>query len=359
MQRALTSGPGDGIASSSAATGAFDRARRRHLSLGLLLASVALLLAGLAAGSDGWSLQALQGWASPEMQLIVGQIRAPRTLGAWLTGALLGLAGAVAQGLFRNPLADPYLLGSAAGASLGVVGVLALTGGAGVGLGAGWAGADALGSLGLVGAAFVGAGVGVLLTLTLARGAEHTTRLLLSGVVVGIVLAALSDLLTTAAPEALRGKQAFMLGSTSFLGWGSVALLAGGVLLAVPLAWRLARVLDALTLGEDSARSLGLALARWRVVLVAVLALATGVAVSQAGLVAFVGLVSPHLVRRFAPATHGFTLVASAAAGGTLLLAADVLARTLIAPQELPVGVLTALLGGGYLLWLLHRRGLK
>ena len=332
-----------------------DRSRRRQLVLGLALASTLLLLAGLAAGSEGWSLPAL--WASPEAHLIVGQIRAPRTLGAWFTGALLGLAGAVAQGLFRNPLADPYLLGSAAGASLGVVVVLAAGGVSGLGIGL--VGADGLVRIGLVGAAFVGALAGVFLTLALARGAEHTTRLLLAGVVVGVVLAALSDLLTTAAPDALRGKQAFMLGSTSFLGWGSVAVLAGGLALTLPLAWRLARALDALTLGEDSARSLGLALSRWRALLVTVLALATGLAVSQAGLVAFVGLVAPHLVRRFAPAPNGFTLVASAAAGGCLLLAADVLARSVIAPQELPVCVLTALLGGGYLLWLLRRRGLS
>jgi iron complex transport system permease protein len=122
-----------------------------------------------------------------------------------------------------------------------------------------------------------------------------------------------------------------------------------------PVAWRLARVLDALTLGADSALSLGLALPRWRLVLVAVLALATGLAVSQAGLIAFVGLVSPHLVRRFACATHGYTVAASAAAGGVLLLASDVLARSVIAPQELPVGALTAVLGGGYLVWLLYR----
>ena len=332
------------------------RARRRRLALGLALASAVLLLAGLAAGSEGWSMQAWQTWASPESQLIVGQIRAPRTLGAWLTGALLGLAGALAQGLFRNPLADPYLIGSAAGASLGVVLVLAAAGLGGHAIGL--AGEAGLLRFGLVGAAFVGALAGVMLTLLLARGAEHTTRLLLAGVVVGVMLTALSDLLTTAAPEALRGRQAFMLGSTSFLGWASVAWLAGGVLLTVPLAWRLARALDALSLGEDSARSLGLALARWRLCLVTLLALATGLAVSQAGLVAFVGLVAPHLVRRIAPATHGFSLLASAAAGATLLLAADLLARTLSAPRELPVGVLTAVLGGAYLLWLLHRRGL-
>jgi len=332
-----------------------DRRRRHRLAIGLALITTLLLIGGLAAGSEGWSLtQLAQTWHSADGALIVGQIRAPRTLGAWLVGALLGLAGATAQGLFRNPLADPYLLGSASGASLGVVLVLAasLLGGHSISL----ATADAIARIGLVAAAFIGALLGVMLTLTLARGAQQTTRLLLAGVVVGVVLAAVSDLVTSAAPDALRGKQAFMLGSTGFLGWGSCAALALGLLVTLPPSWRLARALDALTLGVDSAHSLGLALPRIRLALVVVLALATGIAVSQAGLIAFVGLVAPHLVRRFAPATHGFTLIASAAAGGTLLLMADVLARSLIAPQEVPVGVLTALLGGGYLIWLLHRR---
>ena len=332
-----------------------DRQRRQRLVISLLLITLLLAVAGLAAGSEGWSLVGLaQTWGGPDGALIIGQIRAPRTLGAWLTGALLGLAGATAQGLFRNPLADPYLLGSASGASLGVVLVLAASvlGGHAISP----ATADAIARLGLVSAAFAGALLGVLLTLTLARGAQQTTRLLLAGVVVGVVLSALSDLVTTAAPDALRGKQAFLLGSTGFLGWSSCVALAIGLGLTLPLNWRLARALDALTLGIDSAHSLGLALPRVRLALVAALALATGLAVSQAGLIAFVGLVSPHLVRRFAPAPHGFTLVASAATGGTLLLMADVLARTLIAPQEVPVGVLTALLGGGYLIWLLHRR---
>ena len=332
-----------------------DRQRRRRLVIGLVLLTLLLMVAGLAAGSEGWSLQhLLDTWRGPDGALIIGEIRAPRTLGAWLTGALLGLAGAVAQGLFRNPLADPYLLGSASGASLGVVLVLAgsALGGHTISL----ATADALARFGLVGAAFVGAFGGVLLTLALARGAQQTTRLLLAGVVVGMVLSAANDLITTAAPDALRSKQAFMLGSTGFLGWSSCVALAIGLLLTLPLSWRLARTLDALTLGVDSALSLGLALTRIRLALVAALALATGLAVSQSGLIAFVGLVAPHLVRRFAPARHGFTLVASAAAGGTLLLMADVLARTLIAPLEVPVGVLTALLGGAYLVWLLHRR---
>lgn len=332
-----------------------DHQRRQRLAAGLALTTLLLLGAGLAAGSDGWSLAGLaQTWRGPDGALIIGEIRAPRTLGAWLTGALLGLAGATAQGLFRNPLADPYLLGSASGASLGVI--LVLTASALGGHSLSLATAGALARIGLVGAAFVGALLGVLLTLTLARGAQQTIRLLLAGVVVGVVLSALGDLVTTAAPDSLRGKQAFLLGSTGFLGWGSCVVLLAGLALALPLSWRLARALDALTLGLESASSLGLALPSIRLALVAGLALATGVAVSQAGLIAFVGLVAPHLVRRFAPAAHGFTLVASAAAGGALLLMADVLARSLIAPEEVPVGVLTALLGGAYLIWLLHRR---
>ncbi len=330
-----------------------DHRHRRALVLALLWISVALVVAGLAAGSDGWSLVPRLD-AGPEWLAIVGQIRAPRTLGAWLAGALLGLSGAIAQGLFRNPLADPYLLGSAAGASLAVVLVLAAGALTDPGLrhAAGW-----LVEVGVVAAAFAGALGGMVLTLLLARGASQTTRLLLAGVVVGVMLTAVNDLVTTAVPQALRGRQGFMLGNTAFLGWTSVAWLAAGLGFVAPLGWRLSRALDALALGEDSARSLGLDLPWVRGGLVAALALATGLAVSQAGLIAFVGLVAPHLVRRFAPAPHGFSLLASAATGGVLLLAADVLARSLIAPQELPVGILTAILGGGYLLHLLRKQG--
>ena len=332
-----------------------DGRRRRRLGIGLASSTVLLVVAGLAAGSDGWSLAALlRTWRTPEGALIILEIRAPRTLGAWLTGALLGLSGATAQGLFRNPLADPYLLGSASGAVLGVV--LFLAAGALGGHAINMVTVGAVARVGLVSAAFVGALLGVLLTLSLARGARETTRLLLAGVIVGFVLAAVTDLVTSAAPDALRGKQAFLLGSTGFLGWQSCLALALGLAITLPPSWRLSRALDALSLGADSAVSLGLALNRIRIALVAALALATGLAVSQAGIIAFVGLVSPHLVRRFAPATHGFTLVASAAAGGALLLTADVLARTVIAPEEVPVGVLTSLLGGGYLIWLLRRR---
>jgi iron complex transport system permease protein len=313
--------------------------------LAALLASVSLVLlvAGLAAGAEGWSLR----WAS-EGLLITG-VRAPRSLGAWMAGALLGLAGAIAQGLFRNPLADPYLLGSAAGAGLGVV--LALAGASALGV------AAAAAQVGVVGAAFLGALGGVALALLLAGGAGRPTVLLLSGVAVGVVLTALSDLLLVAAPEALRGRQQFLVGTTGFLGWGGVATLGATLAAALALSLPYARVLDALVLGEAGATSLGLPLARLRLLLVAVLAACTGSAVAQVGLVAFVGLAAPHLVRRLAVLTHAPLLGLSALAGGALLLGADVLARSVVAPREWPVGIVTALVGGVYLLVLLRRQG--
>ncbi len=323
---------------------------RRAIGLGLALGGAAWLLVvlGLGVGSTGlesvWHV-----WGDPVAALIVWDIRAPRTLGALLAGALLGLAGAVAQGLFRNPLADPFLLGSASGASLGVSVALAVMGG----------GAMAAGvavRLGITGAAFVGAVIAVLLTLALARGVQHTLRLLLAGVVVGVVLGALGSLVALFTPDILQSMQAFMLGSTGFVGWTSVLIMAGVWLACVASAWALSRVLDGLSLGEATAHSLGLRLAPLRAALVGVLALATGTAVAQTGLIAFVGLAAPHLVRSVVSTTHGRLVVLSSAMGGVLLLLADTLARGLLAPAELPVGVLTAVLGGGYPLWLMHRR---
>lgn len=334
-----------------------DVRRRRRLLLWLLGLALLGVGAGLITGAHGFSPSAF--WADlqgDQAGLIFGQIRAPRTLGAALVGALLGLSGAIAQGVFRNPLADPYLLGSASGAGLAVVLVLAAAalGGAYISL----ATVIWLERIGLVAAAFFGSIAGVSLTLMLAQGAVQTLRLLLAGVVVGVLLGAGTDLLTVISPDALRGKQVFLLGSTSFLGHSSLLMMGSGLLLLLWLARRQARALDALTLGEDSAISLGLDLGRARLALVMMLSLGTALAVSQAGLVAFVGLVAPHLVRRHAPGPHAWLLLASAAMGAVLLLVADVISRALIAPQELPVGVVTAVLGGIYLFVLLKRRGL-
>ncbi|SFM46389.1 iron ABC transporter permease [Variovorax sp. OV329] len=324
-------------------------ARTASVAAGLVAVSVLLLLLGLAIGSTG--LEPLRmGSQDPVAWQIVWDIRLPRTLGAWVAGMLLGLGGALAQGLFRNPLADPYLLGSASGASLGVALLLTLLG---IAPAAGGFGAR----LGMTGAAFVGAVLAVLLTLGLARGVQQTLRLLLAGVVVGMVLGAASSLVMLWVPEIMRAMQAFMLGSTGFLGWPAVAVMACALLLCLVPAVTLSRALDALTLGEASAASLGVSLPWVRAALIAALALSTGAAVAQVGLVAFIGLVSPHLVRALVKTTHGALVLLATLMGGVLLLAADVLARWVLAPQELPVGVLTALLGGGYLLWLMNRSG--
>lgn len=315
-------------------------------ALWLWMLGLAVVLLGTAAGSQGWQL----GWTGSSdavSRQIVWDIRLPRSLGAWLGGALLGLAGAVAQGLFRNPLADPYLLGSASGASLGVAIYWCVWGGSA------WAVQSWLG-LGMTGAAFLGAALAVSLTLLLARGVQQTLRLLLAGVVVGVVLGAFTSLIALLQPKVLQALQSFMWGSTAFISWSACASMAAALALCLALAGLFARVLDALSLGEATAQSLGVPLPLARMVLVGVISLATGAAVAHIGLVAFVGLAAPHLVRSLVRCTHAWRLLLSALMGGALLSLADVLSRVVFAPQELPVGVLTAVLGGGYLLWRLY-----
>jgi len=197
----------------------------------LLALGMAAVWLGTAAGSQGLQFGGSTG-VDAVTQQILWDIRLPRSLGAWLGGALLGLAGAVAQGLFRNPLADPYLLGSASGASLGV------------GLCLSWWGAStwAMGSwlgLGLTGAAFVGAVLAVLLTLLLARGVEQTLRLLLAGVVVGVVLGAVTSLVSLLQPQVLQAMQGFMLGSTAFVSWSACLTLALVLAVATYRPWLL------------------------------------------------------------------------------------------------------------------------
>jgi iron complex transport system permease protein len=328
------------------------RKQRAGLVGACLLGLTAILfVVGLAVGSTGLESIAriFKSDIDPAAVQIIWDIRAPRTLGAWLAGALLGLAGAVAQGLFRNPLADPFLLGSASGASLGVAVALAL-------FGISPFATEWVVRLGLTGAAFIGAVAAVFLTLTLARGVQHTLRLLLAGVVVGVVLGAISSLIALMFPDILAAMQSFTLGSTSFVSWGACIVMAIVLGLTMVVSWSLAQVLDGLSLGEETALSLGLPLSIMRIVLVAVIALATGTAVAQTGLIAFVGLAAPHVVRSIVKTAHGNLVLLSSLMGGVLLLLADTLARGLIAPQELPVGVLTAILGGSYLLWLMRKK---
>lgn len=325
--------------------------RAHFLTLVLAICSISLMGLGTLIGSNGWS-----GWsgfgADPVATQIILDIRLPRTAGAWLTGALLGLGGALAQGLFRNPLADPYLLGSSSGASLGVVLLLA-------GMGSSATALQWSVILGSTGAAFLGAVVAVCVTLLLAQGVQHTLRLLLAGVVVGVVLGACSALVMMLVPSVMQTMQAFMLGSTAFLGWNTIILMLLVWCLGLLVSCALASVLDGLTLGEATALSLGLPVQKVRVFLVLVLALVTGTAVAHTGLIAFVGLAAPHLIRSLLTTKHRALMVLSSFMGGVLLTTADLLARSLVAPMELPVGVITAILGGGYLLWQMHRHTLN
>ena len=318
----------------------------------LIYIVVALLLAAMSLLVGTSSLRTSLEWLRTPAALsdaVLWEIRLPRALGAWLAGALLGLGGAIAQNLFRNPLAEPYLLGSASGAALGVTVCLMA---ADVSLsGLAW-----LGEVGVTGAAFVGAAAGIALTLTLSRGVLQTASLLLAGVVVAFLLSAITSLLLLRSPDTWRAMQSFLLGTTGLLGWQSVGLLAVVLAICLVPAVLLSRGLDALTLGEDTARSLGLPIGGLRVALLALLSLATAAAVSQAGIVGFVGLVAPHLVRESVHVNSRQLIVAAPLCGGVLLQAADLISRWIIRPSELPVGIVTACLGGSYLVVLLWRR---
>ena len=307
---------------------------------GLLILSAVLVLLGTLLGSIGasWNMAGSD-------QTVLFDIRLPRSLGAYLAGALLGLAGGIAQSLFRNPLADPYLLGSASGALLGVGSILCFAY-----LGNSW-----LDIIGLNGGAFLGALIGVLASLLLAGGYRSSLRLLLSGVVISVILGAANSLFTFIRPDLFQSIQSFMLGNTTLLSWSGVAIMAIALVMCLLITLIISPVLDALSLGENTARTLGLPLDQLRLVLIGILALATGCAVAQTGLVAFVGLAAPHLVRTLSSGRQRVQILFSCLGGGILLLSSDLIARTLFAPIEIPVGVVTAVLGGLYLLALLRR----
>lgn len=323
----------------------------------LLAATLGLMLLALCVGADGLQLPR-QAWSEDGLlRHIVLNIRAPRILGAWLVGALLGLAGGIAQGLFRNPLAEPYLLGSASGASLFVALFMLLA--AWLTHSNSYMDLSWLLRLGMTGAAFLGAGLSVLLTMVLAGGAGRNLQLLLAGVVVGVVMGAATALIMLMNPNIMPNMQSFMWGNTAFIGWPSTALLSAAFVPGIVLATLGARGLNALALGELTATSLGLPLARFRLIYIALIAIATGAAVAQAGLIAFIGLAAPHIARGQISGNYRLLLPFAAAYGGLLLLLADVMARILILPEELPVGIITALVGGAYLLVLMHRRNLQ
>lgn len=326
----------------------------RALLVGLTAAVAAALLAAIALGAVALPLEgvlaALVGQAeNARLSLIVQQLRLPRALLTALVGAVLAICGAAMQGLFRNPLADPSLIGVTAGASAGAS-VAIVFGGAMSGL----AGLSVV-SLG----AFVGGSLAVLLVYRLATDASGTSvaTMLLAGIAIGALAGSLSSLLEFYADnEMLRRISLWRMGGLDGADWPRVAVVAAVAALVFAVLPAQARALNALLLGESEARHLGFAVDGLKRRLILVTAAGVGVAVAVAGVIAFVGLVVPHVVRLLIGPDHRALLPASALAGALLLLVADTLARVVVAPTELPVGLLTALLGAPFFISLLRQR---
>ncbi|HYB34134.1 MAG TPA: iron ABC transporter permease [Steroidobacteraceae bacterium] len=310
----------------------------------LVLLAAAVLLAALLIGSSGIGLDralaALAGGGDEATRSVLFAVRLPRVLAGFGVGSLLALSGVLLQALFRNSLADPYVLGVSGGAAVGAL--LAMMAGAAAVMVQSAAVAGALGAVGLV--------------YLLARGGG-TPRLLLTGVVLASACGALvSVLLALADSSRVRGMVFWLAGD---LEWAvNPWLSAGAAVLAVAVAIMVARPLNVLAAGELRARSVGLALEAWRTALFVACATLTALAVVSAGTVGFVGLVTPHAVRLiFRTSDHRIVAPAAALAGGTLLAGADLVARTIASPRQLPVGAIMALVGAPLFVTLLRGRG--
>ncbi|MFI5554668.1 FecCD family ABC transporter permease [Streptomyces sp. NPDC051738] len=321
----------------------------------LLVLSVAVAItigpADIAVGDVWATVAAHLGWGQGELTPIrdgiVWNLRLPRTLLAAVCGAGLAVCGAVMQSLLRNPLADPFVLGVSSGASTGAVVVVVL--GAGGGL------------LSVSGGAFLGAVVSFGLVLLLSHTLGGTTdRVVLAGVAAMQLFSALTSfvVMTAADAETTRGVLFWLLGSLSGAGWTDVGVGLAALVVTLLVCAGYARALDAFAFGQDAAASLGVHVARSRMVLLCTTALLTAALVSSAGAIGFVGLVLPHAVRPLTGPGHTRLLPATALTGAVLLVWVDTLARTALDPQEVPVGVMTALIGvPAFVLVLYRERG--
>jgi ABC-type Fe3+-siderophore transport system permease subunit len=283
-------------------------------------------------------------------EAVLLQLRLPRVVLAALVGAGLSISGAAYQGVFRNPLADPYLLGAAAGAGLGATLVIA------------YAPAQSLGPVGIVPlAAFVGAlvGVGCAIALGTAAGGWQSATLLLAGIAVASFLAAGQTLVQQQNTDDLRQVYGWLLGQLGRSQWSDVGLVLPYLGVAVVVLLVCGRALDVLAVGDDEARSLGVHPGRLRLVVILAASLATAAAVAVSGLIGFVGLVVPHIARRLVGGANARVLPVALVIGGAFLVLADLAARVLLAPAELPLGVVTAFVGAPFfagLLWMGARR---
>lgn len=338
-------------------TDALPRRLGMSWSAGLLLAAllVFVLLASLAIGPVplklGDVLRALLGLeVDARAEAIVWHLRLPRSLMAGLIGAALGIAGALMQGLFRNPMADPGLVGVTGGAGLSAASAIVF---------AGWLYPAAWQPVMLPALAFAG---GLAVTLMVYRfaqveGRTAITMLLLAGIALNAIASAGIGMMSFLSDDRqLRDITFWLLGSVAGATWGKLMLLAPFALLPILLAPWLARALDAFNLGEREAAHLGFAIERVKSTVCFAVALAAGGAVAFSGIIAFIGLVVPHLVRLWLGPGHRKLLPCSALAGASLLILADTAGRTIAAPAELPVGLLTALIGAPFFLALLMRQ---
>jgi iron complex transport system permease protein len=279
------------------------------------------------------------------MAAIVWDIRLPRVLLGGLVGATLAAAGGAYQGVFRNPLADPYLLGVAAGAGLGATLMISAGGDA-----------DAL----IPVAAFVGAVVAVVLTYVLgaAAGGRRTgVTLILAGVAVAAFFTAVQTFVQQRNSDTVRDVYSWILGRLSTAGWGEVTLLAPYALVTIFVLLLHRRLLDVLSVGEEEAETLGLDTGRLRLIVVAAASLGSAAAVAVSGLIGFVGIVVPHTVRLLAGTSYRSILPLSVLGGAAFLVVADVVARTAMSPAEIPIGVVTAFVGGPFFAVVLRRSG--
>ncbi len=286
-------------------------------------------------------------------RIVIFDIRLPRAILGFLIGGGLAVSGAVMQGLFRNPLADPGLIGVSAGSSLGAVAMIVLGGGVLAPV------AHLFGIFSLPIAAFIGGMVTTVLLYKVAtrHGQTSIATLLLAGIALGsLALAATGILIYMADDRQLRDLTFWSMGSLAGSTWSKV-IGAGPIIVLslLPLPF-MARGLNALTLGEAAAFHMGVAVQRLKNVAIVSVAAAVGASVAVSGGIGFVGIVVPHILRMIIGPDHRFLLPASALLGGSLLIVADVVARTIVSPAELPIGILTAGVGGPFFLWMLLRQ---
>ncbi|MFF7498482.1 FecCD family ABC transporter permease [Streptomyces lavendulae] len=338
------------------------RGRTATVLLLLAAALAASAVAGLALGpvriAPGRVLDLLlagPGARGGAFASIVWDVRMPRVLLGAVVGAGLAVTGTVLQALVRNQLADPFLLGASSGASAGAVLVIVF----GTAAGAGAVGA--LGGAGVPLAAFAGSMAALVTVYALARrGATMTTgRLILAGVAVQYVLYALTSLVLvlSASPDQMRSVLFWTLGGLGGARWSELALPAAALFVGTGVLVTLARPLDLLLAGEEGAHTLGLDTGRFRAAAFVLTSLVIGVLVASSGAIGFVGLMVPHAARMVVGAGHRALLPVAALGGAVFLTLADLLARTAAAPEEIPVGVVTALVGGPFFLWMLRRSG--